>query len=607
MFGQELSLAIMMQAAKGCMALLLGSGISRSAGIATGWEVVLNLIERLARLEQEAPAQDPEAWFRSKYGADPGYSTLLVRLAPSQAARQQLLRSFFEPTDEEREQGLKTPSAAHRGIAQLVQTGAVRVIITTNFDRLLELSLEEVGIRPTVLWNSDTLAGATPLSHSQCTIIKVHGDYLDTRIKNSPDELASYEPAIDRLLDRIFDDYGILVCGWSAAYDTALCAAVNRSTSSRYPVYWTTVDQPSAAAADIVSKRKAIVLHIKGAEHFFPTLAEQIQALDDLAKHQPLTTKAALATAKRLMSESRLDIRLHDFITDQVHLSLEQMRDEKIVDGDGPASKDEFLRRLRGFERAIRTPAALFAAAAYWDCNNRGFIVGFENYRSLALARGGGLAHHFDLKRLPLIYCFYAAGVVGLLTGHLNMFSKISELLIEQATHSGDYPPSTIFWADSPFHTLLGQLSGQNELDWLEVKRNPAASERVLMILRPILDEYLPDERLLVSAFDKFEYLFSLIHADFRLMYEKATGKEVLLWMPIGSYAYRGQLQVGPGMYVPGLRQVPSVVSMVNNEITEAGIRWSPLVAGLFGGSPDRVKAAVDFATAFFVQHKIPI
>ncbi len=145
------------------------------------------------------------------------------------------MREFFEPTEDERQQGVKLPSAAHRAVADLVQAGAVRVIITTNFDRLVERAIEDLDIIPTVVTNDDSRSGATPLSHAPCTIIKVHGDYLDLRIKNSPEELASYSAEMNRLLDWVFEDYGLLVCGWSGDYDTALREAILRARFSPYP------------------------------------------------------------------------------------------------------------------------------------------------------------------------------------------------------------------------------------------------------------------------------------------------------------------------------------------------------------------------------------
>ncbi len=49
-----LSLAFTVQANKGVYALLLGSGVSRAAQIPTGWEIVLDLIEKLAHVQGDS-------------------------------------------------------------------------------------------------------------------------------------------------------------------------------------------------------------------------------------------------------------------------------------------------------------------------------------------------------------------------------------------------------------------------------------------------------------------------------------------------------------------------------------------------------------------------
>ena len=131
------SLAFSMQSNRGVYALLLGSGVSKSAEIPTGWEIVVDLLGKLAAADGNSADVDSEQWYRQKYGESPEYSSLLDRLARAPTERQQLLRPYFEPTDQEREDGLKQPTAAHRAIAQLVAQGFVRVIITTNFDRLI--------------------------------------------------------------------------------------------------------------------------------------------------------------------------------------------------------------------------------------------------------------------------------------------------------------------------------------------------------------------------------------------------------------------------------------------------------------------------------------
>jgi hypothetical protein len=53
------SLAFSMHANPGVYAVLVGSGVSRAAKIPTGWEITLDLIEKLAALRGEKCDDDP--------------------------------------------------------------------------------------------------------------------------------------------------------------------------------------------------------------------------------------------------------------------------------------------------------------------------------------------------------------------------------------------------------------------------------------------------------------------------------------------------------------------------------------------------------------------
>ena len=87
-------------------------------------------------------------------------------------------------------------------------------------------------MEPTIIRSDDDLKGAVPLAHSRCFVVKLHGDYLDTRIKNTDQELSAYTPGMDGLLDRIFDDHGLIVCGWSGDWDHALRSAMRPTVVS---------------------------------------------------------------------------------------------------------------------------------------------------------------------------------------------------------------------------------------------------------------------------------------------------------------------------------------------------------------------------------------
>jgi hypothetical protein len=183
------SLAFSIYSSPGVYALLLGSGVSKSAGIPTGWEIVTDLAQKLAAIDGQNNIVDPIGWFTTRYNKPPEYSSLLEALVQSPAERQSALRSYFERTEEERQQKLKLPTEAHRRIASLVKQGFVKVIVSTNFDRLLEQALEAEGIIPYVVSSDDQVEGMQPLQHNRITLLKINGDYLDSRIRNTSEEL----------------------------------------------------------------------------------------------------------------------------------------------------------------------------------------------------------------------------------------------------------------------------------------------------------------------------------------------------------------------------------------------------------------------------------
>jgi hypothetical protein len=126
-------LAFSIYEGKGVFALLLGSGLSRAADIPTGWEITLDLIRRVALARGVEEQSDWAAWYREAAGDEPNYSSLLEELASSREERRSILHRYIEPSEEDRQEGRKVPTAAHRAIAELVQGGYIRVIVTTNF------------------------------------------------------------------------------------------------------------------------------------------------------------------------------------------------------------------------------------------------------------------------------------------------------------------------------------------------------------------------------------------------------------------------------------------------------------------------------------------
>ena len=304
------SLAFSIQANRGVYALLIGSGVSKSAQIPTGWDITRDLIRQLAAASGESAEPDPEEWYREKYEEAPDYSKLIDGLAKTQAERQQLLRPYFEPNEQEREEGTKQPTAAHEAIAWLVAQGFVKVIITTNFDRLLEKALEGAGIEPAVLSSKEQVEGMVPLVHTQHCLIKLHGDYLDPRILNTSSELSEYPVEFNQLLDRIFDEFGLIVCGWSGDWDAALRDAMFRGRCRRFTTYWAAYGQTKDEAQRLINHRQAQVIDIEDADKFFQKVQEKVASIEQFSQPHPLSTEAAVPPCEMLCFAADADVLL---------------------------------------------------------------------------------------------------------------------------------------------------------------------------------------------------------------------------------------------------------------------------------------------------------
>ena len=150
--------------------------------------------------------------------------------------------------------------------------------------RLIERALESVGIAPQVISSQSSIRGMTPLQHAGVTLIKLHGDFASPGLKNTPLEIGRYGAPLKRLLGRIFDEYGLIVMGWSGDFDTALVSALESVPTRRYPTYWTTFYGSTTPAADrLIALRQAHVIETTGADEFLLDLVERINRLDQIA------------------------------------------------------------------------------------------------------------------------------------------------------------------------------------------------------------------------------------------------------------------------------------------------------------------------------------
>ena len=455
------SLAFSVQSNPGVYAVLIGSGVSRAAGIPTGWDVTLDLVRKLAAVEKEAPEPNPETWIRNKFGSEPDYSKLLDQLGKTQPDRQQILRGYWEPSDEERAAGEKEPTSAHHAIAALASRGFIKVIITTNFDRLTERALSEAGIEATVLSTEDQMEGAPPLDHIRHLVFKVHGDYLDMRIRNTTTELSRYPREIDQLLDRIFDEYGLIVCGWSGEWDRALREALERAPARRYTTYWTTRRPPSAIAQRLIAHRRAEVIQIEDADTFFEKVKEDVTAIDEFSKPHPLSADVAVTKLKRYMPEPRHRIRLSDLIDETVR-EIQKATAGDAFGADKPEPTPQLIaKRVQAYDGASSTLTAMAAVAGGW-AESEHYWMWQRALKQLSGTRSTTGVRNYtvwrELQRYPATRLLYALGLGAVDRRRLEFLHSLLQVKVN--TEQNDEMAAVSILAPS------GVLHGGEENCW---------------------------------------------------------------------------------------------------------------------------------------------
>ncbi|WP_422762676.1 SIR2 family protein [Lysinibacillus sp. NPDC056220] len=575
----SMALALNIHASPGVYALLLGSGISIASGVKTGWGVVEDLVGKVASVRDPGNPDartdamgDPDKWWESNCDEPLGYSSLLAAVAPKPASRQALLAGYFEPKDGD-DDGDKAPTAAHRAIAQLVKRGSIRVILTTNFDRLMERALQEVGISPQVVHRPEAIDAMKPLAHSQVTVIKLHGDYADLAQRNTVDELESYPETQQGLLERVLDEYGLIVCGWSADWDTALVRAVEGTRSRRYPMFWSTYGQLGPAARRLTTQHSAVIVEGMSADELFTGLMQQVEALDRLSA-APITRDLAVVQLKRALPDPVRRIELFDLVDQAV---------TQIIDGSTPERRpmsatsatwaDIFAASVQGYRADSDILLHLLANGVFHDDGAHDQLWQRAVGRLVRMrdTMPGSYNEYLEkLRHLPALLATWTIGVAAVLSRREELLASVltrPEWAYPSSGHRRQGPA----WYLNPLRVIepeginnISRSSGGN--GWLYPQSHWLKDE-----LREAFRLVEPSDIAYREACSRFEFLASMTAMD--------SDNEVFAYPWAGEFfldSFWGYDDVG-------------LTASVERELSDS---WPLLRAGAFGGDLARAQAA---------------
>lgn len=511
----------------GVYAVLLGSGISRSAGILTGYEITLDLASKLSTMIEKKEVKDVSKWYKDYFKEDMNYSKIITKLAKTRSERSNLLKPYFEPTEKEKEEGKKIPTKAHRSIAKLVKYGYLRMILTLNFDRLMEEALTAEGINPRVISSVDSIKGTPPPIHSNCILFKIHGDYLDSRIRNTVEELEKYPNKYNKYLDRIFDEYGLIICGWSSDYDIALRNALQRIKNRRYSAYWAIKDNLSQTGKELLNFIRATEVPINNADQFFSNALDNTESLMKFKKPHPLTSKIAIESVKRFLSKNEY-IKCHDLVKGETERVHKLVTSEKFNVGV-KCEKEVYQNRIHNYESAINVLLPIMNTITYFGSGKYLELIASTIERLLPEMNyryRGGL--HW-LQIYPALLLEYSIGIVAL---YAKNFEALTNLFLKPSYIEEDERELAI---ESLNINYVFQGNYSNFIPYKEENRKTRASDYLFELFQKILKSDIPEKVKYEENFDIFEYLIGLIYLD-----KINPGSEIEnIRFPIGRFSWK--------------------------------------------------------------------
>jgi tetratricopeptide (TPR) repeat protein len=262
-------------------AFFLGAGASRQSGIITAGEMIQDFKNRL--IAERCPDEietnkQKDEWLTEQewYPKDGNeYCTLFEKLYPKEYARREYIERIIEG---------KEPSFGYAILANLIASNYTNTTITTNFDDLIYSACSiYTGIR-SVVYTHGLLASEMGIT-TRPKILKLHGDYLYSALKNTKEELNEQDPNMKTQVVQVLSYCGLIVVGYSGGDESVM--NVLRNISHKNDLYWCVQsDAPDDLSAedllnlvnqpvkDLLEEKRGAIIQIKGFDQMMHEVGE---------------------------------------------------------------------------------------------------------------------------------------------------------------------------------------------------------------------------------------------------------------------------------------------------------------------------------------------
>lgn len=293
--------------------LFCGAGVSKDAGIPTGWGILLETLKLIRTQEEgenkEYTGKEMETYYEDNF-KDSTYSEIIESLFPSREEQREFLERLFEN---------KAPGKAHKLIADWVKAGLIRFIITTNFDPSIEHSLDDAGLRGkySVITDGKQVSGSKPWPLVEnCRIYKVHGTIEQGQIRNTKKDLEKLDDDLEKDFLDIIERHGVIVLGYAGNEDDkAVMDCFRKRRFEGYTLYWTVHDnQIDDNVQELVERKDGRFIDIQSASNFLEEVLNRVE----IARRGTEQTSEVVA-----------QVRFKNLITSSSDIEIRQTIDEE--------------------------------------------------------------------------------------------------------------------------------------------------------------------------------------------------------------------------------------------------------------------------------------
>ena len=280
---------------------LLGAGASASSRIPTAgdmiWDFKRTLYCAAHKLSLRSIPDISNTSIRTKIqqyfdstgsfppaGSDEEYTAYFEALHRTEADRRKYIDQMASSA---------TPSYGHVALATLMALDKIRIVWTTNFDRIVEDSTSRIFGTSTrlVVSTLDTpnLASEAIQENRWPLFVKLHGDLQSRQLKNTTPELQTQDAKLRETLTDACQRFGLVIIGYSGRDHSVMeCLESALVSKQSFPqgIFW--IHRSDAIVSDRVkafidkAKNSGIDAHLVSAETFDEVVADLINLLSDL-------------------------------------------------------------------------------------------------------------------------------------------------------------------------------------------------------------------------------------------------------------------------------------------------------------------------------------